>query len=141
MRIKWLLRNKLDDIVCINKLIIIHHNHQLTSTRPKMMPAAIVPMPAMKKGIDTCNVICHHFSCLMPGKSTICLASSPPNESPPTPSAAPSPSPPLRRLAASGSDEAMLVVMIELSEPVVEPGKTDNLSLSPANGKKIWRLS
>jgi hypothetical protein len=77
-----------------------------------MIPAPIVPMPARKNGIATWIVVSHHFSCLIP--TSCCSLFSSPAES----------------LAAPLS-EPKEVVVIELKEPVVEGGKTDNLSSSP----------
>lgn len=48
---------------------------------------------------------------------------------PPPPPPLPPPPPPLAA-PGSGSEDAMDVVMIELSEPVVECGRPDNFSLS-----------
>jgi hypothetical protein len=53
----------------------------LTSKRPNTMPAPIVPIPAIMNGIDTCNEISHHFSYLIPGKTTTSLSSSSPKKS------------------------------------------------------------
>lgn len=104
--------------------ILIIYSHRLTSTLPKIIPAPIVPIPAKKNGIDTCNKMVDHFSCFMPGllraifSSALFEASWPPPLPPPLPA------------PGSGSEDAMDVVMIELNEPVVECGKPDNLSLS-----------
>lgn len=85
----------------------------LTSTRPNITPAAIVPIPAIKNGIDTCINVFHHSSCLITLPSRAVKVSSPPFSDP-----------------GSGSDDATDVVMIELSEPVVECGNTGNFALS-----------
>lgn len=107
----------------------------ITSTRPSTMPAPMVPMPARKNGMDTCSSIVVHFSCLIPGRFSAnfsselpltpamlpASAATEPGAPPPTP---PPPPPPLPPPAApgSGSEDAMDVVMIELSEPSVECG-------------------
>lgn len=97
-------------------------NQKLTSTLPRMTPAPMVPMPAIKNGIDTCIVVRHHTSCWKGVPLWAVSFSSPfslPSSPPPTP-----------HLSGSGSEEATVVVMIELNEPVVEVGSADNLSLS-----------
>lgn len=100
-----------------------------------MMPAPIVPMPAKKNGIETCNRIAVHFSCLRPGRFRANFSSTLPGtpaileaSAPPRPP--PIPPPPLPPEPGSGSEDAMDVVMIELNEPVVECGRPDNFSLS-----------
>lgn len=115
----------------------------LTSTRPRITPAPIVPTPAMKNGIDTCNVVFHHSSSIS-GRSPYVSFSSPSSPIPPSP-LAPSPPPP----PPSGSpprrppsaEEATEVVMIELSDPVVDVGSTANLSLSLSGKLKRERES
>uniref|UniRef100_A0A1B0BQI4 Uncharacterized protein n=1 Tax=Glossina palpalis gambiensis TaxID=67801 RepID=A0A1B0BQI4_9MUSC len=107
----------------------------LTSTRPKMMPAPIVPMPAKKNGIETCSRIAVHFSCLRPGRFRANFSSTLPGtpailEASVPPRPPPIPPPPLPPEPGSGSEDAMDVVMIELNEPVVECGRPDNFSLS-----------
>ena len=97
--------------------------NQLTSTCPKIIPAPIVPMPAMKNGMATWIVVCHHFSCFTPVKWCLSPLSSP-LSLPPPPSA-----------PAPGS-ETKEVVVIELSDPVVDGGKTESLSSSPVKQKK-----
>lgn len=98
-----------------------------------MIPAPIVPIPAIKNGIETCNVVSHHFSTL----STPCPGTGLSSSSPP---------PPITPLAwsdpGSGSEDATDVVIIELNEPVVDEGcSTDNLSFSSANKKKITKYN
>lgn len=96
---------------------------KLTSTRPRIMPAPIVPRPAIKNGIDTCNVVFHHSSCLSEWTCTRDGFRSkpfPPASGPPPPP----PSPPF-----GSSDDTMDVVVIELNEPCDEGGKSaPNLS-------------
>lgn len=119
------------------------------------MPAPMVPIPARKNGMDTCSRIVVHFSCLMPGRLSANFSSElplipamleasaatrapdpipplpPPPPPPPAPPIPPPPPPPPPLTApGSGSEDAMDVVMIELSEPVVECGRPDNFSLS-----------
>lgn len=91
----------------------------LTSTLPKIKPAPIVPMPAIKNGIDTCNVVFHHSSCLSCWCATFDGL-----RSNPLPSKLPW-SPPF-----GSSDDAMDVVVIELNEPCDEGGKAENFSFS-----------
>lgn len=93
-----------------------------TSTRPKISPAPIVPRPAIKNGIDTCNVVFHHSSCLIGWCTTLDGFRSNPFSS--NPAALPW-SPPF-----GSSDDAMDVVVIELSEPCDEGGKAENFSFS-----------
>lgn len=93
-----------------------------TSTRPNIKPAPIVPRPAMKNGIDTCNVVFHHSSCLSGGWMTLDGFRSNPFPSKP---------PPLPRSPPFGSsDDAMDVVVIELNEPCDEGGNAENFSFS-----------
>lgn len=90
-----------------------------------MIPAPIVPIPAIKNGIDTCNVVCHQISGL----------SAPFRTKPSSPFPLPSPPPPLSD-PGSGSDDAIDCVIIEASEPVVDEGcSTDNLSLSSGSSQ------
>lgn len=81
----------------------------LTSTRPKMRPAPIVPKPAIKNGMDTCSVVFHHSSCLYGGCTAFDGLRSNPFSS---------------KLPLSwpfgSSDDAMDVVVIELNEPCDE---------------------
>lgn len=92
-----------------------NHLHMHTSTIPSIIPAPIVPTPAIRNGIETCIVVCHHGSSLaIPLPVNLALPpSSPPFSDP-----------------GSGSDDATDVVVIEVNEPVVEGGKTANFSLS-----------
>lgn len=92
-----------------------------TSTRPKIRPAPIVPRPAIKNGMDTCNVVFHHSSCLMGWCTTFDdLRSKSLPSKPPLPW-----SPPF-----GSSDDAMDAVVIELNEPCDEGGKAENFSFS-----------
>lgn len=79
----------------------------LTSTRPKIRPAPIVPMPAIKNGIDTCSVVFHHSSCLIGG----CTIFDGFRSKPPFSSKLPLSWP------FGSSDDTMDVVVIELNEP------------------------
>lgn len=90
-----------------------------------MTPAPIVPTPAIKNGIETCNVVCHHASCVT---TPLPVSLSFPPSSPPLSD------------PGSGSDDATDVVMIEVNEPVVEGGKTENFSLSLSENFKIMQL-
>lgn len=89
-------------------------NTQHTWTIPSIIPAPIVPTPAIRNGIETCIVVCHHASSFaIPLPVNLSLPPSPPFSDP-----------------GSGSDDATDVVVIEVNEPVVEGGKTANFSLS-----------
>lgn len=79
-------------------------------------------MPAIKNGIDTCNVVFHHSSCLSGCCNTFDNLRSNP---------LPSSKPPLSRSPPFGSsDDAMDVAVIELNEPCDEGGKLENISFS-----------
>lgn len=84
----------------------------------------IYSLPAMKNGMATCTVVCHHFSCLILVSAFSPLSSL---------GSFPEP-PPL----VPGS-ETKEVAVIELSEPVVEAGRTESLSSSPGEqAKENW---
>lgn len=97
----------------------------LTSTRPKIKPAPIVPMPAIKNGIDTCSVVFHHSSCLYGGGATFDGFRSNPFSS----------KWPLSWPFGS-SDDAMDVVVIELNEPS-DDACLENFSFSLSVYEKI----
>lgn len=98
----------------------------LTSTRPNITPAPIVPIPATKNGMDTCNVVFHHSSCLnvpVPG-FTVNFSSTKSGRSPSSP-------------PRGSSDDAIDVVVIVLNEPTEEAGgNTVYLSCSLSRRKK-----
>lgn len=66
----------------------------------------------------------------MPAMLDASAARAPKPPCPPPPPPPPPPLPPPPAAPGSGSEDAMDVVMIELSEPVVECGRPDNFSLS-----------
>lgn len=88
-----------------------------TSTRPRIRPAPMVPIPAIKNGIETCNVVFHHSSCLIGWWAALDGLRSNPLPS--------KPSPPF-----GSSDDAMDDVVIELNEPCDEGGRAENFSFS-----------
>lgn len=70
----------------------------------------MVPIPAIKNGMDTCNVVFHHSSCFKPVPAfTVSLSSTFSCRSPP--------SPPL-----GSSDDTIDVVVVELNERTDEAG-------------------
>lgn len=111
-------------------------NTSQSSTLPRIIPAPIVPIPAKKNGIDTSNNIVVHFSCFSRDSAADIFLSSPPGPPLPGPSLPQNFSSPLPTKPVSGSDDAIEVVMMELSEPVVECGRPDNFSLSLSGREK-----
>lgn len=128
----WMIRQSHCTMTSIFRTILfyvmwLNNQLMLTSTRAKIKPAPIVPIPAIRNGIDTCIVVFHHSSCAIGVRVTFdgFRSKSFPSKSAPLWSP---PGPPLPPLGSS--DDAMDVAVIELNEPCDDGGKGENFSFS-----------